>query len=82
MTSLPTVQVNSEGAYYDKGRSFTTSKWLSIAKKYRDILDAEGKCSVRTLAKAALISLSSAQKIIVSINSHTQLPLQKKRDIN
>ena len=82
MTSLPTVQVNCEGAYYDKGKPFTKSKWLSIAKKYVDILDAEGKCSVRKLAKASLISLSSARKVIVSLTDDTQLPLTKKKDIN
>ena len=82
MTSLPTVQVNCEGAYYDKGKPFTNSKWLSIGKKYVDILDTEGKCSVRKLAKASHISLSSAQNFIVSITNDTQLPLTKKQDIN
>ena len=79
MTSYPTVLVNCEGAYYDKGKSFTNSKWLSIAQKYIDLIDTEGKCSVRKLAKSSKISIRSAQKVIVSINEDGQLPLHKKK---
>lgn len=77
MTSLPTVLVNKEGKYYDKGKAFTTSKWFSVAQIYYEIIEKEGKCTVRQLAKAAGISLSSANKAIINIEVANQLPLKK-----
>ena len=82
MTSLPTVHVNKEGSYYDKGKAFTSSKWYSIAQKYSDIIETEGKCTVRQLAKAAGISLSSANKVISNIEFNNKLPVAKKVDIS
>ena len=82
MTSLPIVLVNSQGSYYDKGKSFSTSKWHSIAQKYFEILEIEGKCTVRKLAKATGISVASANKAIVSIQTDNKLPVAKKVGIN
>ena len=78
MSSLPTVLVNGQGTYYDKGKPFTNSKWLSIAQKYSDIMGSEGKCTVRQLAKAAGISLSSANKVISNIEFNNKLPVAKR----
>ena len=58
MTSLPTVLVNKEGKYYDKGKAFTTSKWFSVGQVYHVIIEKEGKYTVRQLTKAAGIYLS------------------------
>ena len=77
MTSLPTVLVNKEGKYYDKGKAFTTSKWFSVAQVYHEIVEKEGKCTVRQLAKAAGISLLSANKAIINIEVANQLPIKK-----
>ena len=78
MTPLSTVLLNYQGAHYDKGKSFSTSKWHSIAQKYFEILEIEGKCTVRKLAKATGISVASANKAIVSIQIDNQLPVAKK----
>ena len=78
MTSLPTVLVNNQGTYYDKGKPFTNSKWLSVAQKYSDIMERDGKCTMRKLAKAAGISLSSANKAILNIELDNQLPVAKQ----
>ena len=79
MTSLPTVLVNKEGKYYDKGKAFTTSKWFTVAQVYHEIIEKEGKCTVRKLAKAAGISISSANKAIINIEVNHHLPVKKQR---
>ena len=73
MTSLPTALLNKEGKYYDKGKAFTTSKWFSVAQIYYEILETEGKCTVRQLAKALL----SANKAIINIEVANKLPIEK-----
>ena len=52
------------GGYYESGISFTQSKWVSILHEYETLLEKEGKCTVRMLAKAAGISLHSANRAI------------------
>ena len=79
MTSLPTVLVNKEGKYYDKGKAFTTSKWFSVAQVNHEIIEKEGKCTVQKLAKAAGISISSANKAIINIEVNNHLPVKKQR---
>ena len=64
MPTQPTLSINSNGGYFECGTAFSQSKWKSIIDTYNRLLEKDGKCSIRTLAKEALISTSSAQKII------------------
>ena len=64
MSRSPTVRRNMNGGYYETGISFTQSKWVSILHEYETLLEKEGKCTVRMLAKAAGISLHSANRAI------------------
>ena len=64
MSRQPTVRRNMNGGYYESGSSFTHSKWVSILHDYETLLEKEGKCTVRMLAKAACISLHSAHRAI------------------
>ena len=64
MPTQPTLSINSNGGYYECGTAFLQSKWKSIIDTYYRLLEKDGKCSIRTLAKEAFISTSSAQKII------------------
>ena len=79
MPTEPTVSTNSNGGYYECGTAFSQSKWKSILDTYYHLLEKHGKCSIRTLVKEALISTSSAQKIIklqqIGMNS---VPVSKK----
>ena len=64
MSRSPTVRRNMNGGYYETGISFTQSKWVSILHEYETLLENEGKCTVCMLAKAAGISLHSANRAI------------------
>ena len=64
MSRPPKVRRNMHGGYYESGISFTQSKWVSILHEYETLLEKEGKCTVRMLAKAAGISLHSANRAI------------------
>ena len=79
MPTQPTLSINSNGGYFECGTAFLQSKWKSILDTYYRLLEKDGKCSIRTLAKEALISTSSAQKIIklqqIGMNS---VPVSKK----
>ena len=79
MPTEPTVSTNSNGGYYECGTAFSQSKWKSILDTYYHLLEKHGKCSIRTLAKEALISTSSAQKIIKLHQAGMQsMPVSKK----
>ena len=79
MPTEPTLSMNSNGGYFESGTAFSQSKWKSIIDTYYHLLEKDGKCSIRTLAKEACISTSSAQKIIklqqIGMNS---VPVSKK----
>ena len=64
MSNVNTVYMNSNGGYYEHGSSFTQSKWRSVLQVYYAILEKNGKCTVRTLAKEAGVSNDSAHRII------------------
>ena len=64
MSRPPKVRRNMHGGYYESGICFTQSKWVSILHEYETLLEKEGKCTVRMLAKAAGISLHSANRAI------------------
>ena len=79
MSRKPKVCRNSNGGYYEEGRSFTQSKWVGILQQYDALLKKYGKCTVRMLAKEACISLHSANRVI---NLHraglTEMPQCKR----
>ena len=64
MSRQPTVSRNTLGGYYEDGRCFTQAKWLSILQEYKCLLEKNGICTVRALAKASCISLHSANRAI------------------
>ena len=79
MSSLPTVLPNKYGGYYEEGKSFTASRWSEILRIYWTTWQNYGKCSVRTLAKEAKCSKSSAQKcIIMCQRGMTTMPCKKR----
>ena len=79
MPTQPTLSINSNGGYFECGTTFLQSKWKSILDTYYHLLEKHGKCSIRTLAKEALISTSSAQKIIKLHQAGMQsMPVSKK----
>ena len=61
---MPTTCKNSNGGWYEYGRSYSQAKWISILEQYEEVLKVDGKCSVRKLAKEASISLHSAHRAI------------------
>ena len=79
MPTQTTVCMNSNGGFYESGNSFSQSKWRSILEVYYRLLEKDGKCAVRTLAKEACISRSSAHKIIKLHKAGvTSVPVSKK----
>ena len=58
MPTEPTLSMNSNGGYFESSTAFSQSKWKSILDTYYRLLEKDGKCSIRTLAKEALISAS------------------------
>ena len=61
---MPTVCRNSNGGWYENGRSFTQAKWVATLHQYEVLLIKNGGCSVRQLAKAASISVHSAHRVV------------------
>ena len=56
--------VNDKGSYYLAGKKFSVTKKLSALRKYKEIKERDGKCTVRSLAKAAQISIGTAAKYV------------------
>ena len=61
---MPTVCRNSNGGWYECGRSYSQAKWISTLHQYDALLKKNGKCSVRQLAKEASISIHSAHRVV------------------
>ena len=61
---MPTVCRNTNGGWYECGKSFSQAKWITTLKQYETLLKVNGKCSVRQLAKEASISKYSANRVI------------------
>ena len=79
MPTQPTVCMNNNSGFYESGNPFSQSKWRSIIEVYYCLLEKDGKCAVRTLAKEACISRSSAHKLIKLHKAGvTSVPVSKK----
>ena len=74
MSMFPTVQVNQHEGFYERGKSFANSKWVSIVTLYLDELRNTGDCTVRALAKKASVSISTADKAIRLANQGLLVP--------
>ena len=61
---MPTVCRNSNGGWYECGKSFSQAKWISTLQQYETLLKDNANCSVRQLAKAASISIYSAHRVV------------------
>ena len=61
---MPTVCRNSNGGWYESGKSYSQAKWVSTLHKYEVLLNTYGKCSIRQLAKEASISVHSAHRVV------------------
>ena len=61
---MPTVCRNSNGGWYECGKSYSQAKWVSTLHKYEVLLNRYGKCSIRQLAKEASISVHSAHRVV------------------
>ena len=61
---MPTVCRNSNGGWYECGKSFSQAKWISTLQQYETLLKDNANCSVRQLAKAASISIYSAHLVV------------------
>ena len=61
---MPTVCRNSNGGYYECGRSYSQAKWTSALHQYEVLLKEYGQCSIRRLAKEACISVHSAHRVV------------------
>ena len=57
---MPTLCKNSNGGWYEYGRSYSQAKWISILEQYEEVLKDNGKCLVQKLAKEVSISLHVA----------------------
>ena len=81
MSSLPTVCRNTNGGWYEYGRSYSQAKWLSILHQYEVLLEENGKCSIRQLAKAASISIHSAHRVVnLYKEGRTVMPKRQRGD--
>ena len=64
MDKTCTVSVNTHGGYYERGRAFPKSRWVSIIDLYlREIEDA-GKCPIWRLKELAKIGEKTARKAV------------------
>ena len=61
---MPTVCRNSNGGWYECGKSYSQAKWISTLHQYEVLLNRYGKCSIRQLAKEASISVYSAHRAV------------------
>ena len=71
--SMSSIHVNANGGYFENGKSFTQSKWTEIIAKYIREVNDNGSCSVRKLARIAMISRTSAQKAIDSYENRSEI---------
>ena len=61
---MPTVCRNSNGGWYECGRSYSQAKWVSTLHQYDVLLKKHGKCSVCRLATESFISIHSAHCVV------------------
>ena len=82
MPTQPSVSMNNNGGYFQPGTNFSQCKWYQILETYYRLLENNGKCTIRKLAKEACISTSSAQKIIkLQHAGMSYMPVSKKKDV-
>ena len=51
LTKHGIVQKNSQGGYFERGKSFSSVSWVYIVDAYQVKLKMAGKCSVERLVK-------------------------------
>ena len=61
---LAIVEKNTQGGYFERGKSFDETKWASIVDAYRHEMDTAGRCTIDRLIELTKIGRKSAFKAI------------------
>ena len=61
---VASVQKNSQGGYFERGKKFGKAKWASVIDVYQTELNSAGKCSLDRLAQLAKIGRNAAIKAV------------------
>ena len=64
MGDIPIVLQNTYGGFYEPGRSFPRSIWMSLVSLYESEIESHGSCTERQLASRGRVSKRSARKAI------------------
>ena len=61
---VASVEKNSQGGYFERGKKFNKAKWASVIDVYQTELNSAGKCSLDRLAQLAKIGRNAAIKAV------------------
>ena len=79
MKDQPIVLQNKYGGFYEPGRSFSRSIWMSLGRLYESEVEAHGSCTDRQLAVRGCVSRRAARKAIDSYDAGIVCPTPSLR---
>ena len=78
MDKTCTVSMNTQGGYYERGRAFPKSRWVSIIDFYLREIEDFGKCPIWRLKELAKIGEMTARKAVAFYTVGQTIPSRRQ----